>query len=145
MLNKNMVREIIYALLATILFILSFLFTLSIITNTSMVAIINYKLSELREVSMLNIIIAATIALIISLTFAYYTIPKIQIKEVEKLAEATTESFKRISNQIIVLEEVDKNLSRRINLNEENNKKLEERIVALERLVLELAEIKKKS
>jgi uncharacterized membrane protein len=145
MLNKNMVRELIYALLATILFIISFLFTLSIITNTSMVAIINYKLSELREVSMLNIIIAATIALIISLTFAYYTIPKIQIKEVEKLAEATTESFKRISNQIIVLEEIDRNLSRRINLNEENNKKLEERIVALERLVLELAEIKKKS
>jgi hypothetical protein len=121
------------------------LFTLSIITNTSIVAILNYKLSELREISMLNIIIATTIALIISLIFAYYTIPKIQIKEVEKLAEATTESFKRISNQIIVLEEVDKNLSRRINLNEENNKKLEERIVALERLVLELAEIKKKS
>ncbi|MFZ8848681.1 MAG: hypothetical protein ACO2OV_00335 [Thermoproteota archaeon] len=140
-----MVRELIYALLATILFVLSFLFTLSIITNTSIVAILNYKLSELREVSMLNIIIATTIALIISLIFAYYTIPKIQIKEVEKLAEATTESFKRISNQIIVLEEVDKNLSRRINLNEENNKKLEERIVALERLVLELAEIKKKS
>jgi glucan phosphoethanolaminetransferase (alkaline phosphatase superfamily) len=132
-------------LLATILFVLSFLFTLSVITNTSIVAILNYKLSELREVLMLNIIIAATIALIISLIFAYYTIPKIQIKEVEKLAEATTESFKRISNQIIVLEEVDKNLSRRINLNEENNKKLEERIVALERLVLELAEIKKKS
>jgi uncharacterized membrane protein len=140
-----MVRELIYALLATILFVLSFLFTLSIITNTSIVTILNYKLSELREVSMLNIIIATTIALIISLIFAYYTIPKIQIKEVEKLAEATTESFKRISNQIIVLEEVDKNLSRRINLNEENNKKLEERIVALERLVLELAEIKKKS
>jgi len=140
-----MVRELIYALLATILFVLSFLFTLSVITNTSIVAILNYKLSELREVSMLNIIIATTIALIISLIFAYYTIPKIQIKEVEKLAEATTESFKRISNQIIVLEEVDKNLSRRINLNEENNKKLEERIVALERLVLELAEIKKKS
>jgi len=140
-----MVRELIYALLATILFVLSFLFTLSIITNTSIVAILNYKLSELREVSMLNIIIATTIALIISLIFAYYTIPKIQIKEVEKLAEATTESFKRISNQIIVLEEVDKNLSRRINLNEENNKKLEERIVALERLVLELAEMKKKS
>jgi uncharacterized membrane protein len=140
-----MVRELVYALLATILFVLSFLFTLSVITNTSIVAILNYKLSELREVLMLNIIIAATIALIISLIFAYYTIPKIQIKEVEKLAEATTESFKRISNQIIVLEEVDKNLSRRINLNEENNKKLEERIVALERLVLELAEIKKKS
>jgi|FaiFalFF_MnMetaG_3_1042247.scaffolds.fasta_scaffold06294_3 uncharacterized membrane protein len=140
-----MVRELVYALLATILFVLSFLFTLSVITNTSIVAILNYKLSELREVSMLNIIIATTIALIISLIFAYYTIPKIQIKEVEKLAEATTESFKRISNQIIVLEEVDKNLSRRINLNEENNKKLEERIVALERLVLELAEIKKKS
>jgi uncharacterized membrane protein len=140
-----MVRELVYALLATILFVLSFLFTLSIITNTSIVTILNYKLSELREVSMLNIIIATTIALIISLIFAYYTIPKIQIKEVEKLAEATTESFKRISNQIIVLEEVDKNLSRRINLNEENNKKLEERIVALERLVLELAEIKKKS
>jgi hypothetical protein len=140
-----MVRELIYALLATILFVLSFLFTLSIITNTSIATILNYKLSELREVSMLNIIIATTIALIISLIFAYYTIPKIQIKEVEKLAEATTESFKRISNQIIVLEEVDKNLSRRINLNEENNKKLEERIVALERLVLELAEIKKKS
>jgi uncharacterized membrane protein len=140
-----MVRELVYALLATILFVLSFLFTLSIITNTSIVAILNYKLSELREISMLNIIIATTIALIISLIFAYYTIPKIQIKEVEKLAEATTESFKRISNQIIVLEEVDKNLSRRINLNEENNKKLEERIVALERLVLELAEIKKKS
>jgi uncharacterized membrane protein len=140
-----MVRELVYALLATILFVLSFLFTLSIITNTSIVAILNYKLSELREISMVNIIIAATIALIISLIFAYYTIPKIQIKEVEKLAEATTESFKRISNQIIVLEEVDKNLSRRINLNEENNKKLEERIVALERLVLELAEMKKKS
>ncbi|MDT7886389.1 MAG: hypothetical protein RQ968_03345 [Thermoproteota archaeon] len=140
-----MVRELIYALLATILFVLSFLFTLSIITNTSIATILNYKLSELREVSMLNIIIATTIALIISLIFAYYTIPKIQIKEVEKLAEATTESFKRISNQIIVLEEVDKNLSRRINLNEENNKKLEERIVALERLVLELAEMKKKS
>jgi uncharacterized membrane protein len=140
-----MVRELVYALLATILFVLSFLFTLSVITNTSIVAILNYKLSELREVSMLNIIIATTIALIISLIFAYYTIPKIQIKEVEKLAEATTESFKRISNQIIVLEEVDKNLSRRINLNEENNKKLEERIVALERLVLELAEMKKKS
>jgi uncharacterized membrane protein len=140
-----MVRELVYALLATILFVLSFLFTLSIITNTSIVAILNYKLSELREISMLNIIIATTIALIISLIFAYYTIPKIQIKEVEKLAEATTESFKRISNQIIVLEEVDKNLSRRINLNEENNKKLEERIVALERLVLELAEMKKKS
>jgi hypothetical protein len=140
-----MVRELVYALLATILFVLSFLFTLSIITNTSIATILNYKLSELREVSMLNIIIATTIALIISLIFAYYTIPKIQIKEVEKLAEATTESFKRISNQIIVLEEVDKNLSRRINLNEENNKKLEERIVALERLVLELAEIKKKS
>jgi uncharacterized membrane protein len=140
-----MVRELVYALLATILFVLSFLFTLSIITNTSIVAILNYKLSELREILMLNTIIATTIALIISLIFAYYTIPKIQIKEVEKLAEATTESFKRISNQIIVLEEVDKNLSRRINLNEENNKKLEERIVALERLVLELAEIKKKS
>jgi uncharacterized membrane protein YgaE (UPF0421/DUF939 family) len=141
-----MVREIIYALLATILFVLSFLFTLSIITNTSMATIINYKLSELREISMLNIIIAATIALIISLTFVfYYTIPKMQIKEVEKFAETTTESFKRISNQIIVLEEIDRNLSRRINLNEENNKKLEERIVALERLVLELAEIKKKS
>ncbi|MDT7864573.1 MAG: hypothetical protein RQ922_01690 [Thermoproteota archaeon] len=140
-----MVREIIYALLATILFVLSFLFILSIITNTSMATIINYKLSELREISMLNIIIATTIALIISLTFVYYTIPKIQIKEVEKLAETTTESFKRISNQIIVLEEIDRNLSRRINLNEENNKKLEERIVALERLVLELAEIKKKS
>jgi glucan phosphoethanolaminetransferase (alkaline phosphatase superfamily) len=140
-----MVRELVYALLATILFILSFLFTLSIITNTSMATIINYKLSELREISMLNIIIAATIALIISLIFVYYTIPKIQIKEVEKLAETTTESFKRISNQIIVLEEIDRNLSRRINLNEENNKKLEERIVALERLVLELAEIKKKS
>jgi cell division protein FtsN len=140
-----MVRELVYALLATILFVLSFLFTLSIITNTSIATILNYKLSELREVSMLNIIIAITIALIISLIFAYYTIPTIQIKEVEKLAEATTESFKRISNQIIVLEEVDKNLSRRINLNEENNKKLEERIVALERLVLELAEIKKKS
>jgi uncharacterized membrane protein len=140
-----MVRELVYALLATILFVLSFLFTLSVITNTSIVAILNYKLSELREVSMLNIIIATTIALIISLIFAYYTIPKIQIKEVEKLAEATTESFKRISNQIIVLEEVDKNLSRRINLNEENNKKLEERIVALDRLVLELAEMKKKS
>jgi uncharacterized membrane protein len=140
-----MVRELVYALLATILFVLSFLFTLSIITNTSIVAILNYKLSELREILMLNIIIATTIALIISLIFAYYTIPKIQIKEVEKLAEATTESFKRISNQIIVLEEVDKNLSRRINLNEENNKKLEERIVALERLVLELAEMKKKS
>ncbi len=140
-----MVRELIYALLATILFVLSFLFTLSIITNTSIATILNYKLSELREVSMLNIIIATTIALIISLIFAYYTIPKIQIKEVEKLAEATTESFKRISNQIIVLEEVDKNLSRRVNLNEENNKKLEERIVALERLVLEMAEIKKKS
>jgi fucose permease len=140
-----MVREIIYALLATILFVISFLFTLSIITNTSMANIINYKLSELREISMLNIIIAATIALIISLTFVYYTIPKMQIKEVEKFAETTTESFKRISNQIIVLEEIDRNLSRRINLNEENNKKLEERIVALERLVLELAEIKKKS
>jgi uncharacterized membrane protein len=140
-----MVRELVYALLATILFVLSFLFTLSIITNTSIVAILNYKLSELREILMLNTIIATTIALIISLIFAYYTIPKIQIKEVEKLAEATTESFKRISNQIIVLEEVDKNLSRRINLNEENNKKLEERIVALERLVLELAEMKKKS
>jgi fucose permease len=140
-----MVREIIYALLATILFVLSFLFTLSIITNTSMATIINYKLSELREISMLNIIIAATIALIISLTFVYYTIPTMQIKEVEKFAETTTESFKRISNQIIVLEEIDRNLSRRINLNEENNKKLEERIVALERLVLELAEIKKKS
>jgi hypothetical protein len=106
---------------------------------------LNYKLSELREISMLNIIIAATIALIISLTFVYYTIPTMQIKEVEKFAETTTESFKRISNQIIVLEEIDRNLSRRINLNEENNKKLEERIVALERLVLELAEIKKKS
>jgi hypothetical protein len=140
-----MVRELVYALLATILFVLSFLFTLSIITNTSIATILNYKLSELKEISMLNIIIATTIALIISLIFAYYTIPKIQIKEVEKLAEATTESFKRISNQIIVLEEVDKNLSRRINLNEENNKKLEERIVALERLVLELAEMKKKS
>jgi hypothetical protein len=137
-----MVREIVYALINSILFTLSFLLTLSILSNKFISEIIN---STISEISILNFTVALTLGIFVSLIFSYFIVPKLQVKELNKLIEVIAEANKKLTNQIIVLEEIDRNLASRIKINEENNKRLEERIIALEKLVLTLIETKKKS
>lgn len=132
-----MLFKIIQAIIATLIAIFAFIITTTI-SSLLDPSLKGFSLQDLPNILGPNIFLGILVAIFASFLFLNWSITYIVRNELVSLTKEITSSLNSLNNEIIVLQEIDKNLNNKISLTEDNYKKLEERIIALEKLILEL-------
>ncbi|HLI46589.1 MAG TPA: hypothetical protein VKU94_05290 [Geobacterales bacterium] len=132
---SSILRAIITGLVAIFAFILTML-VLAYTLNLE-----QYSLVDLaNKLGGIHVFAAVIIAFMASSYFIYWSIEDSLKRNVKEYTEELVANLKRINNELTIAYELIKEVNAKIQNNDEANKELRERIIALEKLVVEALE-----
>jgi len=134
--------KLLFALIATLIFIFALIVSLNIVSYISAQKL--YSLVDIFNLAGGYYFVGLIIGIFASFLYLYWSIPRLITSDVINLTKEISNALNKIRNEMLVIQEVDKNLNDKINDNTKRMKDLEERIVALEKLVIEISSLKKK-
>ncbi|MFP3190852.1 MAG: hypothetical protein RXR31_05915 [Thermoproteota archaeon] len=134
--------KLLFALIATLIFIFALIVSLNIVSYISAQKL--YSLVDIFNLAGGYYFVGLIIGIFASFLYLYWSIPRLITSDVINLTKEISNALNKIRNEMLVIQEVDKNLNDKINDNTKRIKDLEERIVALEKLVIEISSLKKK-
>jgi|BEDMetMinimDraft_2_1075160.scaffolds.fasta_scaffold48899_1 peptidoglycan hydrolase CwlO-like protein len=137
------ISKIILSIIATLILIFSLIISLNVFSYLAY-----QKLYSLNDIANffggIYVFISLLIGIFASFLFMYWSLPKTIVNETIELTKEISNTLNKIRDEILVIQEVDKNLNYKINENSNKLNELEERIVALEKLVIEISSLIKK-
>lgn len=134
--------KLLFAIIATLIFIFALIVSLNLISYIAQQKL--YSLNDIYNIGGGYYFIALIIGIFASFLYLYWSIPRVITEDMIKLTQEISNAISRTRNELLVIQEIDKNLNKKLNENKNKIVELEERIVALEKLVVEIASLIKK-
>ncbi len=128
---------LIRAILTTLVAI--FIFMVTMFISSFVLGLNPYSLDEItNKVGGINVFLSVVLALIGAFYFLYYTIQDSFRKDMERHTLELINDLKRMSDEIIVNYGIIKDISAKVSKTDQNMREIQERIIAIEKLLVEL-------